>query len=230
MHQHKIQIDRSIIATRGHGVKIGVCDTWTDVDCPLFSDNIKKVYRCASLVKQRAGTNISHGTFITGMIADIAPDAELYVAMVSNTKTDGKLSDLRTGLEWLSAQGLDLINMSLAFSHDDNEIKTVLSETVKAGCRVIVPAIPNNYPSEYDFTVSVGGFVNNSTYDVLAPESYTLDIEGKKVSQTGVSMSTAYYTGVSACFLSYKKGFDPLQMTIGGDGHENQTPYKTVII
>lgn len=73
----------------GH-VKIAVLDTGIDLNHPdvqAYAENIKAKYNC---LNERASSTVhdldGHGTFVTSLLLDFAPDAEIYVIKVADKK------------------------------------------------------------------------------------------------------------------------------------------------
>ncbi len=71
-------------------MKIALLDTGVDLNHPDIQaspESIKGKYSC---VGETVGTAVhdldGHGTFVTSLILDYAPDAEIYVAKIANTK------------------------------------------------------------------------------------------------------------------------------------------------
>lgn len=93
----------------GRGVKVGVLD--------FGFQRYRALVRAGELPRAKAErafnrarrleANTPHGTGCAEIIADMAPDAELYVAAVDGT--DGQI--IAAG-QWLASQGVDIINFS----------------------------------------------------------------------------------------------------------------------
>ncbi len=71
-------------------VKIAVLDTGIDLNHPdmqAYADNIKKKH---NWLRQGSKTMVhdvdGHGTFVTSLLLDYAPDAEIYVAKIADRK------------------------------------------------------------------------------------------------------------------------------------------------
>lgn len=71
-------------------MKIAVLDTGIDLnhsDMQAFADNIKAKH---NWLREGGGTTVhdldGHGTFVTALLLDYAPDAEIYVAKIADRK------------------------------------------------------------------------------------------------------------------------------------------------
>ena len=126
---------------RGHGVKVGVIDLgftgysglvgvelptnvvarcYTDVG--VFSSNLADCEaeekppastpsQCLDYVAGLYAGGEPHGTAVTEAVIDIAPDATLYIA------NPGSWGDLQNTVDWMSAQGVQVINHSVSWLH-----------------------------------------------------------------------------------------------------------------
>ena len=105
----------------GEGVKVGVIDTnFTGFSALMGSELPTNVTaRCytdigefsAALANCQSGDN-NHGTVVAESLLDIAPDVTLYI---SNPKSTG---DLKTTVDWMISQDVDVINHSVAITWD----------------------------------------------------------------------------------------------------------------
>jgi subtilisin family serine protease len=127
----------------GSGVKVALLDTGIDVNHPDLKQNI------IGGVNARAGADLSnyqddngHGTHIAGIIAGrlnkqgvigAAPHILIYAIKVLDYNGAGQVSDLISGLGWVRANNINLINMSLGFPHE-------------WGCPADNPTCPHPYP------------------------------------------------------------------------------------
>ena len=107
----------------GSGVKVGIIDVGFGGITGLIGSelpaNIRS--RCYSPISGTVADNLDrcdrtartvHGTAVAETIADIAPDATLYIADVY---TNG---DVRDAVNWMIDEGVTVINQSLGFSWD----------------------------------------------------------------------------------------------------------------
>src|SRR5262249_41553026 len=112
----------------GSGVKVAILDTGIDITHPDLQPSI------IGGVNARAGANPSdfrddngHGTHIAGIIAarlnkkgviGAAPHVKIYAIKVLDQNGAGVVSDLISGLGWVNANKIKLINMSLGFPQE----------------------------------------------------------------------------------------------------------------
>ena len=111
----------------GSGVKIGVIDAgfvgyrtgitdghlptpagvWCIAGTDFFNPTLIMYTDIDGCEGAHAFTFDFHGTWVTELVYDIAPEATYYIARVA------RHSDVRTAVTWMIAQGVDVINMSL---------------------------------------------------------------------------------------------------------------------
>ena len=228
MHHHNlIEVPKKILSTHGKGIKIGICDTWIDTEHSVISNNVV----AKSDFRNIKGVSSIHGTHITGTILNTASEAELYVAMITDT-SGGKYNRLEDALKWMMQFNIDVLNLSLSYRSNKALIRQYLVDMYKKGCIIVCPSIKGQYPCNYDFTINVGRlYTDDKNADYLAPDFIRSSFPNNKFGNLkGISVSTAYMTGVIACCESYKKGLDITSITAGGYSNlkEIPSPYKTV--
>ena len=98
---------------KGAGIKVGIIDTGftsyteqlgTEITASVVVSNF-----VAGETNEQVNGSTKHGTACAEIVADMAPDAQLYLAKVSRTL------DLERAVNWLISQNVDVISMSLAF-------------------------------------------------------------------------------------------------------------------
>ena len=81
-------------------------------DCEAVGDVTVPFPACQDAVQRRAVRGAEHGTIIAESVIDIAPEASLYIA---NPQSKG---DLQEAVEWMSSQGVSVINYSVGWTFD----------------------------------------------------------------------------------------------------------------
>jgi subtilisin family serine protease len=157
-----------------------------------------------------------HGTHVAGVIAAMAPGADLLPVRVLDSNGRGNTFLLAYALEWASRQpGVKVINLSLGTEHNSKVLRDVVKEVVKAGI-VVVAAAGNNgtstiqYPAGYDNVIGVTAvdgslikppFANFGTkwIDMAAPG---VGIMSTMVHEQGAGYATWSGTSMSTAFVS----------------------------
>ena len=104
----------------GQGIKVGVIDAGFQGFGNLMGTELPPsvVARCYISIGQFSDTlddceyGGPHGTAVAESVLDIAPDVSLYIADPAST------GDLKATVEWMVAQGVDVINHSIIWTFD----------------------------------------------------------------------------------------------------------------
>lgn len=124
--------------SRGQGVTIAVLDTGIDRDHPIFShttvltgfDFVDYDDDPSEQGDPTQHLAYGHGTHVAGLIATVAPEAQLLPIRVLDSNGVGNMWVLLEGLQYAANQGVDVINLSFSFTRDNDIIEEVLEEIV----------------------------------------------------------------------------------------------------
>lgn len=119
-------------ASTGRGVKIGIVDTGVDLGHQDLSLKVAGDTNCinsggdSTKCTGSAQDDNGHGTHVAGIaaaatnnglgVAGTAPDAQLVVAKVLDSKGSGNFSDVNAGIMWVVDHGARVVNLSLGDS------------------------------------------------------------------------------------------------------------------
>jgi len=142
--------------TLGYGVKIAVIDTGIDLSHSMFAQSLAPQNEWRDFVDkdlvpqdEMGGVGSGHGTAVTGIILQVAPQATILPIRVLDTDGFGNMDHIIQAIDHAVASGADIINLSLG--------SDVKSETMKAMLR---------YAKSQDvFTVAAAG--NTAMHDKL---------------------------------------------------------------
>jgi len=117
---------------------------------------------------------LGHGTFVSGMILRVAPDATILPIRVRDDEGYGSNEELAAGLEWAIAMDVDVINLSITPAEcAASTVPAALWEADRRGIHVVVSAgndgadtLPRLARESY---VTAAGAVDG--YDRIAPFS-----------------------------------------------------------
>ncbi len=146
----------------GKGAIIGVIDQGFDLTHSDFSGSIIAARNFNPTVAKTYGSSVTwglHGTQMASIAAGnlnnsgtagVAPDARLLLAQAGQGGTSSSLDStaVRQSLDWLSANGAHVINMSFGSNYDTN---------FQRGMKLATPGVwvaPSNYGSMYSFKAS----------------------------------------------------------------------------
>jgi subtilisin family serine protease len=210
-------------------VRVGVIDTSVDVDHPAFKG---RTVRLANFLPDGAARTVNwHGTAVLGVLAGhpesgtpgLVPDAEFFLADVFHADENGHpIADTMgviQALNWMSAQHVAIINMSMAGQHD-----LLLQEAIERLSRkgiVFVaaagnegPTAPPSYPAAYPQVIAVTAIdkdlrsyshANHGDYiDVAAPgvRIWTAFPNAMEGQQSGTSFAAPHVTAVLAALYN----------------------------
>ena len=179
----------------GAGVKVGVVDAGFVGYGALMGTELPSavVARCYTGVATFTSdlsdceTNGVHGTAVAEAIADIAPGVSLYVV---NPFSSG---DLLASVQWLVSQGVDVLNMSLAFVWDGPGDGTSLysdSPLVAVDTAVSGGIVWANSAGNAAMTSWYGGYINQDSDGFLEFQT-TSAVEVNQVSLSADERLTA---------------------------------------
>jgi subtilisin len=225
----------------GDPVKVAVVDTGIDTAHPDLMANLKGGVSAVSYTRSYNDDN-GHGTHVAGTIAavnnaigvvGVAPAAGLYAVKVLDRRGSGYLSDIIKGLEWVVANDMDVVNMSLGTTAYSASFESAVNATIASGV-VVVAAAGNsgpgdntvNYPAKFADVIAVSATDSSNLIASFSSRGPEVDLAAPGVSiystykgQTystlsGTSMAAPHVAGVAALVLMTAPGSDDLN----GDG------------
>ncbi len=176
----------------GAGIKVAILDSG------VASDNEDIKYKVVGRVNYSGAAtsedNYGHGTHVAGIVAatdngfgvtGVCPGCTILDGKVLNDSGSGSTSGIADGINWATANGAKVINMSLGQRTSSRTLEAAVNNAWKAGA-VIVAAAGNGgnqtkiYPGAYTNVIAVAATNNSdakasfSTYgakwvDVAAP-------------------------------------------------------------
>jgi subtilisin family serine protease len=136
----------------GRGVRVAVVDSGIDISHPALKGKVKASVEASveggriTFRPSKGADAAGHGTACAGIIAAIAPDAELYSVKVLGANASGSGEMFLAGLDYAIKQKVEIINLSLGTTKPDYQgrLHDLLDMAYHAGC--IVVAAANNLP------------------------------------------------------------------------------------
>lgn len=136
----------------GRGVTVAVIDSGIDVGHPELAGRVRASVaaradeRRVHFEPDDSGDSAGHGTACAGIIARIAPDAELFSVKVLGAGGLGDGQSFLAGLEYAIRKGYRIINLSLGTTKPQffAPLHDLLDRAYQTGCVVVAAA--NNLP------------------------------------------------------------------------------------
>lgn len=186
------------VITGGRGINILVIDSHIDTSSSIYKDKV--IY--LKELNFQCGYSTSHCDSVCKIISYVAPLCKIGVYQILRNKTSD-IFGLKIALRDVMNLDFDIINLSMATSKDDQELKNLIRDLSKT--KLIVSSVSNikmqSYPADYPEVLSVASFANSD----MEADLYCSDRLGI-TDKTGNSMATAFISGVCALAKSYDKG------------------------
>lgn len=220
----------------GRGVRVAVIDSGVDATHPALEGRVRASVETfveegrIQVRATKAGDAAGHGTACAGIIAEIAPDAEIYSVKVLGARGAGVGEMFLAGLDYAIRERMQIINLSLGTTRQEffAPLHELLDRAYLAGC--IVVAAANNlplpsFPSVFSSSlVSVAkraggdpfdfGYQHGEVIELLAPGVgvQTAWPGGGFRQLTGNSFACSHITGVIARIIEAHPTMMPFQV------------------
>jgi subtilisin family serine protease len=224
--------------TRGRGIRVGIIDTGIDVSHPALQGAYRGGYDFVrnDAVPEEESTE-GHGTFVAGVVLQVAPEAEIYALKIYGRENRFETSHLVKAIDWAIANRLHVLNLSFSMTAQLDNARRALDRAEAAGI-VVVAAAGNdgaavNYPAIFDTTIAVGAidyrlavasFSNHGReLDLVAPgvDIFSLALQGKGLNAT---LETSVFTMAATAFTGSRTGEISGTLVDCGVGRLDQIP------
>lgn len=198
----KLFADKNWRAKTGRGVSVAIVDSGVDAAHPDLREHLRESVEAVvegnkvSFAESMAGDAAGHGTACAGIIASIAPDAELYSVKVLGANASGGGQTFLAGLEYAIKRRFRIINLSLGTTKPQYyaPLHDLLDRAYQAGCVVVAAAnnLPHpSFPSVFSSSViSVVKGEMTSAFDFSFRYGEVIEIVAP-----GVNVRTAWLAG-----------------------------------
>lgn len=227
----------------GAGITVAVLDTGIDADHPMLAGRLLPGYDMVSddgdPAEEADGIDddgdgvvdeaYGHGTFVAGIVAQVAPDARIVPVRVLDADGVGELHAVIEGMEFAIDAGADVINLSFGLNEKSKSkaLKDVFKRAKDEGVTVVAAAgnrgdDAKHFPAAEKEIVSVGaldssgaqiaGFSGRGKWvDIAAPgEDIVSSIPGGNYATWGgTSMAAPVVSGQLALMAQLQPDADP---------------------
>ncbi|WP_216323375.1 S8 family serine peptidase [Deinococcus aestuarii] len=135
---------QQLVPERGLGVRVAVLDTGVDLGHTLLQGRIDAAsgwdYVDGDAVpqeEQSGGAKYGHGTAVTGVILQIAPNAKIVPLRVLGPDGSAPVSRVVQAIDRAVASGARVINLSLGAAGDSVALNTVIAGALAQGVLVV---------------------------------------------------------------------------------------------
>jgi len=219
----------------GSGVTVAVIDSGVDAGHPA----VRNVSRHLVAVRSEGGEvdvvdddephdAVGHGTACAGLVHALAPECDVVSVRVLDSDLRGYARMFVAGLEWATAAGAQVANLSLSTANDAwfASLHDVVDEAYFAGM-VLVGALNNmprsSFPTEFAAVVSVASLPDDDAgslvYNPTGPAEFGapgIDVrvpwlDHGYATVTGNSFAAPYVAGLVAAMRSKHPWLTPFQ-------------------
>ena len=205
----------------GEGSSVAILDTGIQLDHPDLDVAGGACFgSCCSTCPEPYGDDNGHGTAVAGVVADVAPDADLYSVKVLDENGSGAFGDIANGVVWAADQGIDVLNLSLGGASGTAELEDACDYAHSRGSLVVAAAGGDGpccdcvlYPAVYDSVVAISATDESddlASFSATGPEIElaapgvnirTTDIGGGYQTLSGSSMAAPHVSGSAALVM-----------------------------
>ncbi|WQF77071.1 Putative peptidase S8/S53 domain, peptidase S8, subtilisin, Ser-active [Colletotrichum destructivum] len=137
---------------RKRRIRIAILDTGVD-ESNLFIRGVCKTMKrrngdspfrkIKSFIGRSGLDEFGHGTNVAALVLRVAPEADLYIAQISQTKEEANKIQIAEAIEWARTSEVDIISMSFGMSEDCYEIEKAIGQAENDN--IIIFAAASNY-------------------------------------------------------------------------------------
>ncbi|WP_027855307.1 subtilisin-like serine protease QhpE [Marinobacterium litorale] len=140
-------------------VRVGMVDSGVGPE-QVLADSAAFTVRDDALWQEAAGPDrLGHGSRIAEVIADLAPESQLYSAQVFTERLVTTAAQVSAAIDWLVQCDVDIINLSLGLRQDRDVLRESCRQALKRGVLICAsspargePVYPAAYPGVFRMT------------------------------------------------------------------------------
>jgi subtilisin family serine protease len=209
----------------GQGITVAVLDTGVDSTHPDLQGHVLPGYDALGVYPD--GRDVQgHGTFVAGIIAQIAPGATILPVRVLDPNGLGTVDSIMNGLQYAIDKGAKVVNLSLSSDMDSSTLHKLIQNARSKGVSVLAAAGNDNsgakyFPASYGEDIAVAAtderdyradFSNWQGYVKLSSPGvniYSTWLGGGYGWASGTSFSTPIVAGAAVIVRSLHPDYSP---------------------
>lgn len=171
-------LDQTHRLVTGKGVTVAILDTGFDVDHPMLEEHLlpgidlvdgdtnvgDHMNRRDDDGDGRIDEAHGHGTFVSGIVAQVAPDAKILPIRVLDADGVGEVYAVIEGIDAAIAAGVDVINLSFGMPYNSKPLEEAIKRARKADV-VVVGAAGNEGSKDKQYPAGIKDVIAVAAYD-----------------------------------------------------------------
>lgn len=220
----KVHLAKAQKFSSGKGIKIAILDTGVNYNHTMLASKTLPGFDAINELNDGSDVN-GHGTFVAGVIAQVAPGSQIIPVRVLDANGIGTLDNVLTGFRYALKSGAKVINLSFSTTDDLEPLHDIINEANSKGV-VVIGASGNDasgkpyYPAAYHEVLAVSAtdqndyrasFANYGSYVELSSPGvniYSSWLDGGYAQGSGTSFSAPMVAGASAMLLQKAPGLN----------------------
>lgn len=203
----------------GEGVTVAVIDTGLDLDHPIFIDRLTPKNTWRDYVDDdktpqdlAGGASFGHGTGVAGIVAQLAPKADILPLRVLSSNGKGDVLSIVFAIDHAVTHGANIINLSLGTAEPSDALLNIIKYARDEGVYVVAAAGNNGNENQLDFPAQYAWWTQAHPYlmsvssvdanNILSSfsaygDQLVISAPGEQILSAYPDSSMAYFTGTS---------------------------------
>lgn len=191
---NKIDLARSHSLSKGENISVAVIDTGVNSDHPGLTNRILPGYNAIDKTTNAQDDN-GHGTFIAGIISQVAPSAKILPIKALDSDGVGTVFDAIEAIYYAVDKNVQVINLSMGLYDDSKGLATAVRYAQSKNV-VVVASAGNSATNKKRYPAALAGVVGvAATNEINQKASFSNYAQNSSVTAPGVKIYSFYYTG-----------------------------------
>jgi len=190
----KINLASAQQLSQGANIKIALLDTGVSSIHPDLNSRLLPGYNTITKTSN-VNDDSGHGTFVAGLLAQVAPAAKILPIKVLDSTGRGTVADAAEGLTYAADQGVKVANVSLGVYVDSKTLSDAVKYAQKKGVLVVASAGNDNlsqvrYPAAYSEVLGIAA--TDQQNQKASFSNYGKEVD---LSAPGILLYSTYWQG-----------------------------------